>query len=250
MDQTQNLGNGSTKSKRFVSVVMAGYNEEQLATSSMAAVYTELESNFDKFELILVDDASRDNTLALMKEFEKTHEHVAVLKNNVNLNFGTAVLRGMVEASGEYVVYQAFDLGLNLRDMIWLLRETDNDVDVLVLERKGYKPTHWRKITSKVNGLLLKILFPGLTKETPVLNYVQIFRCEVIPKIIPLARSPIFVWPELIFRAKLAKLNVQNVPVLCNMENKRKGSFGHPHDIIWGLYDMFRFRIRLWCKSY
>lgn len=250
MDQTQTSQHTNIRSKRFVSVVMAGYNEEQLATSSMSAVYAALEGSFEKFELILVDDASKDNTLALMEEFERTHEHVIVLKNNVNLNFGTAVLRGLVEASGEYVIYQAFDLVLGLKDMVRLPQETDDDVDVLVLERKGYKPTRWRRITSKVNEFLLKALFPRLTRGTPILNYVQMFRREIIPQIIPLARSPIFVWPELIFRAKLAELNVQNVPVLFNMENKRNGSFGHPHDIIWGIYDMLRFRIRLWCKTY
>lgn len=248
MDQTQASGN-SQKSKRPVSVVMAGYNEEKLAEKSMTRVYAALEEHFEQFELVLVDDASKDHTLALMEAFAKTHEHVVVLRNNVNLNFGTAVLRGLVEATGEFVVFEAFDLGLSVKDMVRLLLEVPADVDVLVAERQGYTPTRWRKITSKVNGLLVKILFPKLTKGTPVLNYVQVFRREIVPKIIPLARSPIFVWPELVFRAKLAKMNVLNVPVQCSMDVKRSGSFGHPHDIIWGIYDMLRFRLRLWQKN-
>lgn len=250
MDQTRAAGNSHIKSDRYVSVVMAGYNEEELAEKSMALVYTALADNFDRFELILVDDASKDKTLALMEAFAKTHEHVIVLKDNVNLNFGTAVLRGLVEASGELVAYQSFDVGLRVEDMVRLLRETSADTDVLVAERLGYKPTRWRKITSKVNGLLVKILFPKLTRGTPVLNYVQMFRREIVPQIIPLARSPIFVWPELVFRAKLANLNVLNLPLQCNLDAARgSGSFGHPHDIIWGIYDMLRFRLRLWQKK-
>lgn len=251
MDQTRTAGNSHTKSDRYVSVVMAGYNEEQLAEKSMASVYAALADNFERFELILVDDASKDETLARMEAFGRTHEHVVVLKNNVNLNFGTAVLRGLVEASGEFVAYQAFDLGLRVEDMVRLLRELPADTDVLVAERLGYKPTRWRKITSKVNGLLVKILFPKLTRGTPVLNYFQMFRRDSIAQIIPLARSPIFVWPEMVFRAKLANLNVLNVPMQCNPDASRgSGSFGHPHDIIWGIYDMLRFRLRLWQKNY
>ncbi len=96
----------------------------------------------------------------------------------------------------------------------------------------------------------MTILFPALVKGTPVLNFVQIYKRDKIRSIIPLARSPIFVWPELIFRAKLSGLYVKNVPVKCNIENLRKGAFGHPHDIIWGIYDMLRFRIRVWKKDY
>lgn len=237
------------KSTRFVSVVMAGYNEEKLAEGSMEAVYSALADNFERFELILVDDASKDRTLELMEQFGQTHDHTTVLRNNVNLNFGTAVLRGLVEASGEYVIYQSFDLGVRPEDMVRQLKELDGTEDVQVLERQGYTPTRWRKVTSRVNEILLKVLFPKLTKGTPVLNYVQIFRREIIPEIIPLARSPIFVWPELIFRAKLKNLHVTNVPQACNMDVTRSGAFGHPHDIIWGIYDMLRFRMRLWSKN-
>jgi undecaprenyl-phosphate 4-deoxy-4-formamido-L-arabinose transferase len=72
----------------------------------------------------------------------------------------------------------------------------------------------------------------------------------MIRSIIPFARSPIFVWPELIFRAKLKGYKVDNIRVKCNVENVRKGAFGHPHDIMWGIYEMLRFRIRLWNKNY
>lgn len=30
---------------------------------------------------------------------------------------------------------------------------------------------------------------------------------------------------------------------------KRKGTLGKPHDIIWGIYDIIRFRIRLWKRN-
>lgn len=238
------------KSEKKVSVVLAGYNESDVAERSMSLIYKSLEDNFEDFELILVDDASKDNTLELMNNFQKSHKKVLVLKNNVNLNFGTAVLRGLIEASGDYVIYQPFDLALYLDDMVKILTDIEEDVDVLVLERQGYNPTKWRKLTSNVNGILLRILYPKLTKGTPILNYIQVYKREIVPKIIPLARSPIFVWPELIFRAKLLKLNVKNLPTKCNMDLSKKGSFGHPHDIIWGIYDMLRFRIRVWNKNY
>ena len=236
------------KSEKSVSLVLAGYNEEKNIEQSMQLSYQALSHAFEQFELILVDDASKDRTLEKMLAFADGHPFVTVLPNYANLNFGTSVLRGLLAARYDYIVFNACDLALSADDMVKLLLH--HDADVLVMERTGYKTTKWRGITSDVNKLLLKLLFPKLTKGTPVLNFVQIYRKNIIKDILPLARSPIFVWPELIFRAKLLGLSVKNIPVTCRVENLRKGAFGHPHDIIWGIYDMLRFRIRLWRKNY
>lgn len=236
------------KSQKSVSLVLAGYNEEKNIDQSMQKLYQALNENFENYELLLVDDASHDHTLEKMQVFASEHENARLLPNYVNLNFGTSVLRGLLAAKNDYIIYNACDLPLSPDDMVKLLSE--ENADVIVLERIDYKTTKWRSITSNVNKILLKILFPNLVKGTPILNFVQIYKRDIIRDILPLARSPIFVWPELIFRAKLLKLRVKNIPVKCNVENLRKGAFGHPHDIIWGIYDMLRFRIRVWQKNY
>lgn len=228
-----------------VSIVMAGYNEESCVLENVEKVWNAFSESGLKFELILIDDASLDRTLSLMRECEQKFENIRILPNYANLNFGASVLRGLFAAENEYVIYNAFDLPVSPEDMVRMVTGI-SDEDVVVLERQEYKTTKWRRITSDVNRLLLKILYPRLTKGTPVLNFVQIFRRECMNVVKPLARSPIFVWPEMVFRAKLSGLKVTNISVRCQVENVRKGSFGHPHDIIWGIYDMLRFRIRLW----
>lgn len=238
------------KSQRSVSIVLAGYNEKDNIGRAMQETYDAISANFEKYELIIIDDASTDNTLSKMIEFEKNHSNVRVIPNYANLNFGTSVLRGLCAAQNDYVVYNACDLPLSNEDLVMLLKKMKEDTDVLVLERTDYKTTKWRGITSDVNKLLLRILFPKLTKGTPILNYVQIYKKKIIKDIIPFARSPIFVWPELIFRAKLKGYRVDNVQVKCNVKTVRKGAFGHPHDIMWGIYEMLRFRIRLWKNNY
>lgn len=238
------------KSNRTVSVILAGYNEEDNIEYAMEETFRSLNDNFHVYELLLVDDASRDSTLDRMEAFASTHEHVRVLRNYVNLNFGTSVLRAMLAAENEYVTYNACDLPIKPEDLVHLLQNMDKNSDVLVMERKDYLTTKWRGLTSKANILLLKLLFPRLTKGTPILNFSQIFKRDSVKKIMPYARSPIFVWPELVFRAKLKGMQVENVPVKCNITKVRKGSFGHPHDIVWGIYEMVRFRIHLWKGDY
>lgn len=234
--------------QRKVSVILAGYNEHDNIEKAMIQTYSALEENFEDFELLLIDDASKDDTLDRMIAYAQNKSNVKVFPNYINLNFGTSVLRGILAATGDIIIFNACDLPLSVDDMVTILKGFDEQTDLLVLQRTDYKTTKWRSITSDINRLLLKILYPRLTKGTPIMNYVQVFNRRCIKDIIPLARSPIFVWPEMIFRAKIKGLCVKNIAVKCNVEHIRKGAFGHPHDIIWGIYDMLRFKIKVWSR--
>lgn len=231
-----------------VSYILAGYNEGEIIEGSIKKCLEMLERDFDDYELILVNDASKDSTGKVMETAAEQNKKVIYLENLVNLNFGTSVLRGIMAATKEYVVYNAIDLSFPLSDAKKVITKAQK-YDVLVLERIAYKCVFWRKITSIINRILLKILYPKLMKGTPVTNYVQVFRRDIVDSIIPFARSPIFVWPEMIFRAKLMGLRVGNVKNVPFVKKVRAGSFGKPHDIIWGIYEMLRFRIRCWKKD-
>jgi undecaprenyl-phosphate 4-deoxy-4-formamido-L-arabinose transferase len=229
-----------------VSYIIAGYNEELLIDSSVRECHEALSSDFSDFEIILIDDGSTDDTKNIMDSLSHELSNTRVLHNLVNLNFGASVLRGLKAATKDVVIYNAADLPLSPKLTFSIVQEMQN-YDLLVLERREYHATGWRKLASKTNTVLLHVFFPRLMKGTPVLNFTQAFNKQIIDLIIPAARSPIFVWPEMIFRAKMNdEINVGNMVVDVNISETRRGSFGKPHDIIWGVYDMFRFRIKCW----
>lgn len=232
------------KIESSVSLVLAGYNEERQVEKAIQEAISVLSENFTKWELILIDDGSNDHTGEIMRKYAD-NRNVFELPNIVNLNFGTAVLRGLYAARQKYVIYNAIDMPLKLTEIPVLIHEMENEsLDCMILERVGYNPTWWRKITSIGNTLLLRILYPKLTQGTPVLNFIQIYKTSILKEIIPLARGPIFVWPEMIFRVKLKGFCWKNRKVNCYVDSRRKGAFGKPHDIIWGIYEMLRFRFR------
>lgn len=234
------------KVKTSLSVVLAGYNEEKNVENAIKETWRVLNSSFEDWEIILVDDGSTDATGRIMKEWSERKQGIKFLSNVVNLNFGTSVLRGLYSAEKEYVIYNAMDLPLLPSDIPDIMRELEEEkVDCLVLERTGNKSVAWRKVCSMGNKLLLKLLFPTLSRGTPILNYIQIYRTEILKDIMPLARSPIFVWPELIFRVKLKGYSWRNRKTLCSVKKLRKGAFGKPHDIMWGVYEMLRFKIKI-----
>lgn len=233
------------KESKSVSVVIGFYNEEKVIADTVKKTIDVLDKAGLDYEIILVDDGSTDGSFRELEAFSD-NEKIIVLRNYVNLNFGTAVLRGMYSATKKYVIYNAADLPLDPNDIPEIIDEMyDEGLSMMVLEREEYKATKYRKCMSGLNILAMRILYPKLTKGTPVLNFVQCFDRDLLQQIRPVARSPIFVWPELIFRAKLKDVKWKNKRIKINKALEvRKGAFGHPHDMIWGVYDMLRFKTK------
>lgn len=226
---------------------MAGYNEESNVSAAVQAVADALDESFEDYEIILVDDGSRDSTLQLMRRCAAENHRIRVLENGINLNYGAGVLRGMKAAKKKWVVYDAFDLEMDPRDFISLFLEMDKRVDLAVYERETYAATRWRRFASLLNRGLLHLLFPLLMRGTPVLNHTQLVRRACFDEIIPLSRSPVFFSPEMVFRAKLRGLNWinQRIP-FHSIDGIRPGAFGHFYDMLWAAADMLRFRFLLW----
>ena len=230
-----------------LSFIMAGYNEEKIVIPAVKAAAEALAEGFENYEIILVDDGSKDRTLQLMKQCAEEDPHIRVLENGVNLNYGAGVLRGLKAAKNEWAVYDAFDLEMDPRDFVRLFRDMDKTLDVVIYERETYDAVPWRQFASLLNKGLLHLLFPLLMRGTPTLNHTQLFRRSCLDEIIPLSRSPIFFSPEMIFRAKLRGLKWANQRVpFHSIDGVRSGAFGHLYDILWAVTDMFRFRFRLW----
>lgn len=230
-----------------LSFVMAGYNEEKNVCRAVETVAHALEAAFEDYEIILVDDGSRDATLSLMRRCAEANPRVRVIENGVNLNYGAGVLRGMKAARCDWVVYDAFDLEMEPHDFARLFADMDKSLDMVVYERETYEAVPWRRFASLLNKGLLHLFFPLLMRGTPTLNHTQLFRRSRLDDVLPLSRSPIFFSAEMVFRGKLKKLSWTNQRVpFHTIDGVRRGAFGHLYDILWAVTDLLRFRFLAW----
>jgi glycosyltransferase involved in cell wall biosynthesis len=234
------------KISQGISLILPVYNEKESLERAVKICTEVLSDDFEDLEIILIDDGSTDGTGEMMDELAKDDGRIRVLHNLVNLNVGISVQRGMSLASKEFVVHNAVDLPLSIEDISKFIGKMQ-DCDALVLERKTYAGyTSWRWFTSKVNRMLLQLFFGiGGIRD---LNFTQVYRQDIIAGILPLAKSPAFTTPEMILRAWRAGLRVKSLKVDYYPRVKGKGAFGRPHDILWSMYDMVRFRLNVWKK--
>lgn len=81
-----------------ISVVIPAYNEENDIEEALHEVY----KVFPLGEVIVVNDASTDNTLKILERFGSK---LKILTNEKNMGHGYSVVRGLKEATGDYILY-------------------------------------------------------------------------------------------------------------------------------------------------
>lgn len=88
--------------KALVSVLMTAYNRENYIAEAIESV---LASKYKNFELIIVDDGSKDKTVLIAKSFEKIDPRIKVHVNEVNLGDYCNRNKAASLAKGTYLLY-------------------------------------------------------------------------------------------------------------------------------------------------
>jgi glycosyltransferase involved in cell wall biosynthesis len=86
----------------FVSILMTAYNREKFIAEAIESV---LNSSYENFELIIVDDASTDNTVLLASKYVKLDTRVKLYINNENLGDYKNRNRAISYATGEFIMF-------------------------------------------------------------------------------------------------------------------------------------------------
>ena len=237
----------SKKCDISISLILPVYNEEEILKDCIDKCLRVLNQDFKEFEIIIVDDGSRDSSLSIAMDIAATDSRILVVPNLVNLNQGVSIQRGFTVAKMDVLLHNGIDLPFNPEDTRILVESHLREVDVLVLERNEYSgATRWRKFVSAVNTLIRRALFPSLSKGLRDVNYIQFYSRNILKDILPLAKSPAFTTPEMIFRARFFGYRVRNIPYDFHARPVGDGSLGKLHDITWSFYDMLRFRFLAW----
>jgi glycosyltransferase involved in cell wall biosynthesis len=233
--------------KPSLSLVMPGLNEELNIERAVRRARAALELHTREFEIIVVNDGSRDGTRAIADRLAAEDPRVRVLHNERNLNYGISLARGIQAARCEWILHDGMDLPLAPEDLP-RFGEHFGDADVIVVRRvsrEAHSP--WRKLTSWVNNALLRLLFAPRARD---LNFVQFYRRSWVQEVPITSTSPAFVTPELILRAEHAGRVVREVEAEFRRREAGKAHFGRPRDIAWTLRDMLRLRLHTWRKGW
>ncbi len=96
--------------KKDLSVIIPAYNEEKRISRSVSLLKEYLNSLDLYYEIIIVDDGSKDATSEIVKKLALTEPAIKLIRNAVNTGKGFAVKHGMEEATGAWRIFTDADL--------------------------------------------------------------------------------------------------------------------------------------------
>ena len=123
-----------------LSIIIPLYNEEKLIIDLLQSLENvSFPSFLTGIEIIIVDDASTDNSHKIVEQAITEKPNIKLLKHTKNKGKGAAVKTGVAQSTGDYILIQDADMELSPEDIPSLLQAA-KDLDVPFVNGSRYLP--------------------------------------------------------------------------------------------------------------
>lgn len=213
-----------------LSIVIPAYNESARIEATLARVLECVETRHWDAEILVVDDGSTDNTVAIVQQWMARHPQLHLVKNPGNRGKGYSVRNGLLQSAGDIVMFTDADLSAPIEEATRLLEAIDAGADVAIGSRwldKQKQTVHqpiYRRffgrcfnwVTRRIIGLPFKDTQCGFKAFRRDAAQV-IFRLQTIER-----------WgfdPEILYIARKLKFTIIEVPVTWGHDERSRISY-------------------------
>ena len=143
---------------RSLSVVLPAHNEEEAIASTVLDVIETLSAWKLDFEIIVVDDGSRDDTGVILDTLSTTHPYLRVIHHQVNQGYGAALVSGFNATSKDLTFFMDSDGQFDIRDLARFLHLIE-EYDAVLGYRINRQDTWMRKFNAWGWKQLVRLVF-------------------------------------------------------------------------------------------
>ncbi len=182
MDKIASSLKNAPRNDNSVSIIVPAFNEEGNIEGAIDSVVSAVEGQIADYEVIVIDDGSRDQTAALVKKRALKNPRIKIFSNDGNQGYGFSFKRGVSLAGKAYVTVFPGDNDMascSLRDLI--IARAKAEV-IITYSVTSHRRSWFRRILSKTFVVIMNSLFGMKLKyfngaficETKVLRSVSI----------------------------------------------------------------------------
>lgn len=200
------------------SIVIPAYNESSRLGSTLDRVLAYLVNQHWDAEVIVVNDGSRDNTAELVKQYAVNNPCIRLIENPGNRGKGYSVRNGMLNATGDLLLFSDADLSAPIEEAPKLFDAIDSGADIAIGSRwlqpdtQTQRQSVLRQFYGRAFNFALRVLLRLKQKDTQC--GFKAFTRSAAEKVFPLQQIERWGFdPELLYLARRSGLKVAEVPV-------------------------------------
>ncbi len=258
-----NIADSTTRPKEFekrplVSLITPAYNEAAIIQKNLSLLceyMTSLETEY-RWELIVINDGSADETGDLAEAFANTRENVYVLHHMFNFRLGQALRYAFKKCQGDYVVVMDLDLSYSpdhIGKMLDRIRKTRAKIVIASPYMKGGKVSNvpWlRKILSIWANRFLSVITTRdrfSDRLTTLTGMVRAYDKQFLSGLV-LKAMDVDIHSEIIYKAMILRARIVEIPAHLDWkfafkkDERRKSSMRILRSIIMNLTSGFTLR--------
>jgi glycosyltransferase involved in cell wall biosynthesis len=214
----------------LISIVIPAYNESARIGRALDEVLHCIQARDWHAEVVVVNDGSTDNTVAVVQEYAALHPEVRLLQNPANRGKGFSVRNGVLQAVGEIVMFTDADLSAPIEEAERLFQALHQGADIAIgsrwldRTRQTMKQPFYRQFFGRCFNAITRLVM-GLPFADTQCGFKAFLR-PVAQTIFQLQRIERWGFdPELLFIALKRGYKIQEVPVTWGHDERSRLSY-------------------------
>lgn len=228
------------KSNYSLSAFFPAYNEEKNLKALIKKADQIFNQLFFNYEIIIINDGSRDNTLQILEELKGSFSKLKIISHKENLGYGAALKSGFLAAQKDLIFFSDADNQFDLGEIKLFLSEIEN-FDVIIGFRKNRQDNFIRRLNTWLWNNLINFLFK--IRVSDVDCAFKLFRKEILEKIKPqnFQSQGAMISAEILVKLKKADAKIRELPISHFPRTAGKPSGVKLKVIIKAFKELFRF---------
>lgn len=210
-----------------LSLIIPAYNDETTIVSLIKDADCLLKELCPDYEILCINDGSKDNTLQVLRQLEPTVSQLKVIDHPVNQGFGATIRELYLSGSKDLIFSLPGDYQYAPKQLLPML-EGLSTFDLVIGRRIKRNDPPRRRMQSEIYNLMLRTIYGTRHKDV---NSIKLFRRSILDKI-DLRSTTAFVDAELCIRAEFAGFKVGEVPIE-HLPRLSQGASGGKFSVIW-----------------
>jgi glycosyltransferase involved in cell wall biosynthesis len=144
---------------RALSVFFPCYNDADSIGGMVTGARAALVDSVDDFEIVVVDDGSRDDSLRVLRALSATVPELRIVEHEVNRGYGGALLSGFAACTRQWVFYTDGDAQYDPGELVRCIDAATADIDIVQGYKLGRGDPWYRKVIGRVYHHVVRALF-------------------------------------------------------------------------------------------